>query len=121
MQANGDIVFLAPIGATASAAFVPITFGALPKLGQTVLSLSGTSTLALGQGIASEIVAADPRSDGSDPARIATTIVSRPLLGSPLFDLSGSIVGIATYSLSKKDAISFYPISQLKAVVPVLK
>ncbi len=122
MQADGDIVFLAPSPATSTAAFVPIAFGALPKLGATALSLSGTSTQVLGQGLVTETVPADPHSGGSDRGRISTTIPSkRVMLGSPLFGTDGSVTGMVTSSLSKDDTADFYPISQLKAVIPVLK
>jgi hypothetical protein len=122
MQANGDIVFLAPSSATSTAAFVPIAFGGLPKLGASALSLSGTSTQVLGQGLVTEIVPADLHSDGIDQGHISTTISSHSvMLGSPLFGADGSVVGMLTDSLSKKETADFYPISQLKAVIPVLK
>lgn len=122
MQANGDVVFLAPSVASSTIPFVPIVFGGTPKLGQTVMSLSGTSSPLLGQGIITEAVQSDAHSDGSDQGRISTTIsVPSTTLGSPLFALDGSVLGMTTYSLSKKGSGSFYPISQLKAVIPSVK
>ena len=122
MQANGDIVFLAPDQASSTVAFTPVSFGATPELGATALTLSGTSTPVLGQGLVTEAVPADPHSGGNDQGHISTTISSSDaMLGSPLFGSDGSVSGIATYSLSKGDAASFYPIAQLKAVIPALK
>jgi S1-C subfamily serine protease len=122
MQANGDIVFLAPSTASSTISFSPIAFSGTPKLGQTVLSLSGTSSSMLRQGIVTEVIQPDTHSDGSEHGRISTTI-SLPLTtpGGPLFALDGSVLGMATYSLSKKDSGSFYPVAQLKAVIPSLK
>jgi len=122
MQANGDIVFLAPNSASTTVAFTPIVFGSNPKLGSRAFSLTGTSTPVLGQGIVTEVIPADPHSGGNDQAHITTSIDSSELmLGSPLFGSDGSVVGIKTYSLSKKDQASFYPISQLKTVIPTLR
>jgi len=113
MQASGDIVFLAPSPATTTARFSPIVFGGAPKLGSTALSLSGTSTQILGQGVVTESVPNE---------RISTTIdASKTMLGSPLFGADGSVLGIATYSLSKGEKAGFYPISQLQAVIPMLR
>lgn len=122
MQQNGDIVFLAPSPATTTIAFTPIAFGDNPRLGAIALSLSGTSTPALGQGLVTKVVPADPHSDGSDQAHIGTTISpSDVMLGSPLFGTDGTVTGIATYSLAKKGMADFYPITQLRAVIPALK
>jgi len=122
MQTNGDIVFLAPSIATSTIAFAPISFGASAKLGQSVLSLSGTSSPVVGQGIVTQAIPSSADPDGSGQGSISTTIsVPSPTLGSPLFALDGSVLGMTTYSLSKKDGASFYPISGLKAVIPRLK
>lgn len=124
MQSNGDIVFLAPVIATTSTAFVPVTFGKAARLGETVLSLSiaGTSTSVLGQGIVTQSIPADAASDGNDKGLIETTISgSKLMLGSPLFDPSGALIGLETFSLSKKDNASYYPVSQLKGVIPAIK
>ena len=122
MQASGDIVFLAPNPATTTVSFDPIAFGGMPKLGATVLSLAGTSTQILGQGIVTETVPSDPHSAGNDQGRISTTISqSDVMLGSPLFGGDGAVVGIATNSLSKNGPASFYPAGQLQAVIPILR
>jgi S1-C subfamily serine protease len=122
MQVNGDIVFLAPTGSASSTPFTPISFGGIPKLGQSVLSLSGTSTPVLGQGIVSEMVSADAHSDSTDPGRIVTTIpATDSMLGSPLFASDGSVLGISTNSLAKRGTASFYPVEQLRTVVPSLR
>lgn len=119
MQASGDIVFLAPSSATSSPAFVPIAFASAPKLGQTALALSGTSTPVLGQGIVTEFMPAGANADAADVAHISTTISgSHAALGSPLFATDGSVLGIATYTSLKNDGGEFYPIAGLKAVIP---
>lgn len=115
MQASGDIVFLAPSQASTAVAFTPIVFAVAPRLGAAALSLSGSTTQVLGQGIVTESVA-------GDQGHISTTISpSDVMLGSPLFGADGSVSGISTNSLSEKGAAVFYPIAQLKAVIPALK
>jgi S1-C subfamily serine protease len=121
-QINGDIVFLAPFPPNDSLmkSMAPITFASLPKLGQTVLSLSGTSSPILGQGIVTEISAATPSNSGTI---IHTSISqSKVMSGSPLFTMNGETVGINLSSLtSNVDGANFYSIGNLKSVIPILK
>ena len=131
VQVAGDVAFLVPqtpIASTSPAALTPVAFAQTPRLGQTVLSLSGaltgTSTPTLGQGIITSLDIPASPADLSGEGRIGTNIPvsqGKTISGSPLFDLSGAVVGIRTASLSGSDPVSFYPISQLRAAIPKLK
>jgi len=128
-QDGGDIVFLkmfpqpASPGAAidpADAVFTPVAFADSFKLGQVALAVSGTSTAMLGQGVIDEIVHSSDAS--SAPVSIGTSIpLSKTFLGSPLFDVTGKVVGMRTQSFSKGDTAAFYPLKELKAVIPVVK
>jgi S1-C subfamily serine protease len=121
-QINGDIVFLAPT-VVASTTFAPISFAPAPKLGQTILTLSGIISPTLAQGIISRTLQENINSDGSQPALIDTSIsASKIILGSPLFNLDGEVIGMNTKTVSKDlDTAAFYPIMQLKGVVPKIQ
>ena len=119
-QIDGDLVFLDPVVSadqSAPAAFAPISVGAIPKLGQTVASLGGSDTETLGIGIVDDLVAPDA---SSTPSAISTTIPSAKVLpGSPLFDISGDIVGIQTSSLlSSAGETQFYPVGLIRSAFP---
>ncbi|MEK7610091.1 MAG: S1C family serine protease [Patescibacteria group bacterium] len=127
-QIKGDIAFLIldlPDKQTlnsqiASNTFIPILFAKFPKLGQSVLTLSGTESSVLGQGIVSKTLLENINPDGSQPALVDTTIsASKANLGSPLFNLDGEVIGISTLIFSKnQDTSAFYPIGQLKVAIP---
>ncbi|MEN9524300.1 MAG: hypothetical protein RL536_369 [Candidatus Parcubacteria bacterium] len=131
-QINGDVVFLIPT-ANSVQVFTPITFSPNPKIGQTVLSLfkaksegnEATESLFLAQGIISRTLIDQINPDGSQPARIDTNIsrtsIADPknILGSPLFNLDGEVIGINTKTVSKESTTAdFYPIMQLKGAIP---
>ena len=124
-QNEGDIVILTPLSRTsAPASSTPIVFASAPVLGQTVFSLSGTSTPSLGQGVITEIssVASSSPGQGTQLEPIKTSIpLTRVSPGSPLFDLSGDVIGMRTSSMGGSDGSDFYPISQLKNVIKTLK
>lgn len=120
-QTNGDLVFLSPTSFSAME-YTPIHFASSTKLGQTVLSLSGTSTPVLGQGIVLEINTTNINPDGSQPAYTSTNISSSKVTsGSPLFDLNGGVIGISTKTLSNSSIASFYPVGQLSDLIKGLK
>ena len=127
-QNNGDIVFLlaqmpsATTSSTGSAktetftpiAFVPTTGSYAPALGEAIIALSGTDSTTVNQGIIKKINI----DASSSPTSYVTSIdPMQTLVGSPLFDLSGNIVGLQTFSLN---ANVFYPIGLVEAVIPVL-
>lgn len=114
-QIEGDIVFLAPASHPAGVAFNPVTIGDNPSLGQTVLSLSGTSTQSLGQGIVTSLPSGTSTNIGTsiNPARL--------IPGSPLFDENGTVFGIRTDSSTDDSGASFYSLSELRSVIPVLR
>jgi hypothetical protein len=120
-QIDGDVVFLAPLpSALSGTVYVPIEFAKPPELGQTVFSLTGTSTSVLGQGIITQTM--ERLASTTSAAPIMTSIPpSKVIAGSPLFDLSGKIIGMRTSSLDTRDGAEFYPISQLRSVIPKIK
>jgi len=118
-QQNGDLVFLQPLTADGHAptdAFIPVSVTNLPKLGQTAASLGGTDGGTLGVGVIDELIALDASSTLS---AVSTTIdPSKVALGSPLFDISGSLIGIFTSSMTYATSSEFYLIAPIKAAIP---
>lgn len=137
-QNDGDIVFLlaqmpavaAPStiagGAGASTAspatketFTPVTFAPTtgpnaPVLGSAIITLAGTDSTTVNQGIIKKI----NTDASSSPTSYVTSIdPMQTLVGSPLFDLSGNIVGLQTFSF---DGDVFYPVGLIKGVIPAL-
>jgi S1-C subfamily serine protease len=124
-QTQGDIVLLAPSAIASSTGlagtFTPIDFGGAPKLGQTTLIVSGKGSPTLSQGIISQLDIDHINPDGSQPARIGTSVpVSAAILiGSPLFNTDGEVIGMTTSTVSKDaTTAAFYPIMQLKGSIP---
>ena len=119
LQTNGDLVFLDPVVSASNATstiFVPASIGTFPKLGETVASLGDSNADMLGVGVVDQIITTGA---SSTPTAISTTIdSSKVLTGSPLFDLSGAVVGIQTSSLSSKSGVEFYPITPVKSAFP---
>jgi S1-C subfamily serine protease len=124
-QINGDLVFLDPVisanqssstSPASAASFVPADIGTFPKLGDTIASLGGIDAGTLGVGVVDQIITAGA---SSTPTAISTTVDSSKVsIGSPLFDISGAVVGIQTSSLSSKSGTEFYPIATIKAAFP---
>jgi S1-C subfamily serine protease len=119
LQTNGDLVFLDPVVSASnvtSTIFVPASIGTFPKLGETIASLGGSNADTLGFGVVDQIITAGA---SSTPTAISTTIdSSKVLTGSPLFDLSGAVVGIQTSSLSSKSGTEFYLVAPVKSAFP---
>lgn len=118
-QVNGDLVFLDPLmpaGQASSTSFIAASIGIFPKLGETVSSLGGSNAAALGVGVVSEIIGPGA---SSTPSTVSTTIdPSKISFGSPLFDISGSLIGLRTSSLSSASDSEFYLIAPVKAAIP---
>ena len=120
-QNNGDIVFLLAQMPTATTtetftpiAFAPTTGANAPALGSAVIALSGTDSTTVNQGIIKKI----NTDASSSPTSYVTSIdPMQTLVGSPLFDLSGNIVGLQTFSF---DGDVFYPVGLIKGVIPAL-
>ncbi|MEK7578940.1 MAG: serine protease [Patescibacteria group bacterium] len=74
--------------------FTPATFAAFDALtlGQTVIVLSGETSLSISPGVIAELV---PSEQENVSSRIRASIdSSRVLLGSPLIDLKGAVIGM---------------------------
>ena len=130
-QNNGDIVFLLAEIPTATgssttaakppaetftpAAFATATTGSgVPALGETVITLSGVDTVTVNQGIIKKI----NTDASSSPISYVTSIdPSQTLIGSPLFDLSGDVIGLQTFSFLGN---VFYPTALIQSVIPAL-
>lgn len=102
--------------------FVPATFSTSePKLGQTIISLGGNTSNTVSVG---RINSLDVKESGSGTtttkyiASIDTNFSEKDYtLGSPIFNLSGDVIGIKITNLSSS---SFTPISVLKNELNVL-
>lgn len=102
--------------------FVPATLSdSEPKLGQSVISLGGDSQNAVAVGRTIFLSTKDTVTASSTTktlTSIETDLASKDIvLGSPLFNLSGDIVGVQLFNESSK---SFSPISVLKKELPIL-
>jgi len=119
LQTNGDLVFLDPLipaNQASSTSFIHASIAIFPKLGETIASLGGSNADMLGVGVVDQIITAGA---SSTPTAISTTIdSSKVLIGSPLFDLSGAVVGIKTSSLSSKSGTEFYLVAPVKSAFP---
>ncbi len=116
-QINGDIVFvqiIIPNEMKSRVSLTPLAQASSIKLGQTVLALSGKDSFLLKQGIV-ERVEGTQATTTSVTAVITTIPKEEILLGSPLFNISGEVIGLKTLSVS-----GFYPLALLKGTIPVL-
>ena len=115
-QVNGDLVFLdplIPVSQASSTYFVLVSIAKFPKLGETVASLGGIDVGILGIGVIDDIVNTGA---SSTPSAISTTIASSKVLpGSPLFDISGNLIGLRTSSFSSASGTQFYLIAPIKS------
>ena len=114
-QIAGNIAFLAPTGVF-TRELIPIDFAQPARLGATVWTLSGSSTLALSQGIISKLEPVVP--PATMPIMETSITADRFLLGAPLFDATGAVVGIATGSGTDDSVADFYPIQAIKYAIP---
>ncbi len=117
-QLNGNVIFLAPTNNAPRTVgtFTPVSIASSTAIGQDAFSLSiiGTSTLLLGQGILTSAVL-----DEYSTEPVTTTISSARLIpGSPLFNSKGQVIGMKMSSLTTEDGSAFYPLSSLQAVIP---
>jgi S1-C subfamily serine protease len=128
-QSNGDIVLLliqVPPGSLASSTkkFTPAVFASLtsadaPRLGETVLAFTGLDAVALDEGIVKKINMTDALVGASSTISSFQTNIdgSDIIIGSPLFDASGALLGIKTLGVKSNE---FYPIGYLKTLIASL-
>jgi len=111
-QIDGDIIFLAPdASVNAHVAASSTTFADPATLGQSVLAITGTSTKSLAAGFITQTA-----------TTYHTTITNEKVVpGAFLFDLYGNSLGVYTNSLRNESDVQFYPLSQLKSAIPVIK
>jgi hypothetical protein len=117
-QLNGNIIFLAPTvnAPKIAGTFTSLVMASSTNIGQDVFSLSviGTSTPLLGQGILTSIVL-----DENSTEPVTSTIASARLLpGSPLFNNKGELIGVHMADMAAENGSSFYPLSSLLSVIP---
>ena len=127
-QDNGDIVFLAVALAQSAgetftpAVFAPTTGTNAPALGQSVVVLSGSDSTTVDEGYIRRInTNTDAVTSTTTLAGYTTSITSSStIIGSLLFNFSGQLVGIKTFSLNTSGSDNYYPISLLSSVIPVI-
>lgn len=107
---------------TRSHTFIPATFGDVePKLGQTIMSVGGDQSNAVAIGRVISLSVKDTTvgtTTTKSLASIETDLVTKDLLnGSPLFNLSGDVVGMKLTADASK---SFIPVALLKKEISVL-
>jgi hypothetical protein len=114
-EINGDVAFLVPTRPI-SISMKPIVFGPSARLGASLWSLTGTSTYALSQGIVTELVPII----SSEFSSIRTSITAPKMLpGTPLFDATGAVIGMATsHPADDSHGALFYPVQEVRNAVP---
>ncbi|MDD5165502.1 MAG: hypothetical protein PHG25_03140 [Candidatus Pacebacteria bacterium] len=106
-QHLGSVIFFTPITNLNNGlpiTFTPINAGNTYALGQKIFTLTSTSSALLKDGLINQV------SDTSISTSISS---SNSVLGSPLFDIQGNIIGIQTSIADGQGISSFYPIAPL--------
>ena len=119
-QPSALVTYLAPDPSNvATETYAPASLSGGGHLGQTVLSLAGTSTPNLAQGIILESVVPVATSTDIYTAHINTSIDAANVVpGSPLFTPSGDVIGFKLTGTASFAGTAFYPISLLKSTIP---
>lgn len=95
----------------------PATFttdGSL-KLGQTMISLSGEERISVSIGIISSLIISDESEEGETKLdTIVTNITTRVLVGSPLINIFGEVIGV---KITGNAIGSFSPVSTLRVQI----
>jgi S1-C subfamily serine protease len=108
----GDIAFATLLLSTGTvlSPVIPQSNVSSTKLGDDVYALTGKRTAVLEKGIMKKLAP-------SDKDRYDTTInPAEVLVGSPLFNLNGEVLGIKTNTY--KETSEFYPLAPLKSLAP---
>ena len=86
------------------------------KLGQTVISLAGESRTSVAVGVVTDVETSDV-SGVSSIIRVRTDVTdNRVGYGSPLFNMSGEVIGMHTAASQTPGIASYHPISALPAL-----
>jgi hypothetical protein len=97
--------------ATSTPAWSPITFGTSPRLGQSVVLISGKSRTMIQSGLVNTLV---PASDTA-PALAETSISGDNVLyGSPIVDTTGALIGLSTSISRAVSPSAFIPAVSIK-------
>ena len=120
-EENSFTLVQVPLPEDGSIHLRPATFttdGSL-KLGQTVISLSGEERTSVSIGIISSLIISDESEEGETKLdTIVTNITTRVLVGSPLINIFGEVIGV---KITGNATGSFSPVSTLRVQISKYK
>ena len=116
-EENSFTLVQVPLPEDGSIHLRPATFttdGSL-KLGQTIISLSGEERTSVSIGIISSLIISDENEEGETKLdTIVTNITTRVLVGSPLINIFGEVIGV---KITGNAIGSFSPVSTLRVQI----
>ena len=116
-EENSFTLVQVPLPEDGSIHLRPATFttdGSL-KLGQTMISLSGEERTSVSIGIISSLIISDESEEGETKLdTIVTSITTRVLVGSPLINIFGEVIGV---KITGNAIGSFSPVSTLRVQI----
>ena len=116
-EENSFTLVQVPLPEDGSIHLRPATFttdGSL-KLGQTMISLSGEERISVSIGIISSLIISDENEEGETKLdTIVTNITTRVLVGSPLINIFGEVIGV---KITGNAIGSFSPVSTLRVQI----
>ena len=120
-EENSFTLVQVPLPEDGSIHLRPATFttdGSL-KLGQTMISLSGEERISVSIGIISSLIISDENEEGETKLdTIVTNITTRVLVGSPLINIFGEVIGV---KITGNATGSFSPVSTLRVQISKYK
>ena len=120
-EENSFTLVQVPLPEDGSIHLRPATFttdGSL-KLGQTMISLSGEERISVSIGIISSLIISDESEEGKTKLdTIVTNITTRVLVGSPLINIFGEVIGV---KITGNATGSFSPVSTLRVQISKYK